>query len=63
MKKRRNSRNTKEYMLLRTGSIFIFICIFILIGTGYALLETPLEIQGKASLNVVDPDTPVEPRT
>lgn len=59
MKKRRNSRNTKEYMLLRNGSIFIFI----LIGTGYALLETPLEIQGKASLNVVDPDTPVEPRT
>lgn len=50
-------------MLLRNGSIFIFICIFILIGTGYALLETPLEIQGKASLNVVDPDTPVEPRT
>lgn len=61
MRGRKHSRNAREYMLLRNGSIFIFICIFILIGTGYALLNTQIEIQGKATLNVIDPTHPVEP--
>lgn len=61
MRGRKRSRNTREYMLLRNGSIFIFVIIFILIGTGYSLLTTPLEITGKATINVQDPDEPVEP--
>lgn len=60
MRKRKHSRNTKEYMLLRNGSIFIFICIFILIGTGYSLLFSKLEITCKATMNVVDPEEPVD---
>lgn len=60
MRGRKRSRNTREYMLLRNGSIFIFVIIFILIGTGYSLLNTQIEIQGRATLNVVDPTNPVE---
>lgn len=49
MRGRKRSRNTREYMLLRNGSIFIFVIIFILIGTGYSLLNTQIEIQGRAT--------------
>lgn len=61
MRGRKRSRNTREYMLLRNGSIFIFVIIFILIGTGYSLLTTPLEITGKATIDIVDPDEPAQP--
>ncbi len=57
--RRRHSRNTREYMILRNGSILIFIVIFILIGTGYALLSTKVEIQGKATL--IAGEKPIEP--
>lgn len=62
MRGRKHLRNTREYMLLRNGSIFIFVCIFILIGTGYSLLNTQIEIQGKSTMieNTTDPDEPIE---
>lgn len=59
MRGRKHSRNTREYMILRNGSILIFIIIFILIGTGYALLSTKVEIQGKATL--IAEEKPLEP--
>lgn len=61
MRGKRRSRNTREYMVLRNSSIFIFVIIFILVGTGYALLNTKIEIQGKATLIADDPSKPVEP--
>lgn len=56
MKKKRNLLASRKYILLRTGSIFIFLFVFIIIGTGYALLNTQLEIIGKSTIiqNEVD---------
>lgn len=50
MKRKIRLSNTGKYMFFRNCSIFIFVAIFIFIGTGYALLNTQVVIEGKATM-------------